>query len=231
MRNDGETDRKKYFTREDIEAFRTGSDPIMHPNSDWRKMVFNKFLLQTKNNINISGGTDNLRYFVSLGYLYQNGILKDAPNLPYDNNYKYNRYNYRANLDFKLTQTTTMKLGVGGNVGIIQEPNYNTDNPWIYATIWAVPMAGPGFLNGVRTLIPGRIQVESRDAFDCFYGNGYKQKYRTTLNIDAEISQKLDFITKGLSISIKGAYDNRFDLHKIVLVVLLNSKMFIMLLI
>lgn len=40
------------------------------------------------------------------------------------------------------------------------------------------------------------------------------QKYRTTLNIDAEISQKLDFITKGLSISIKGAYDNRFDLHK-----------------
>ena len=215
MRNDGETDRKKYFTREDIEAFRTGSDPIMHPNSDWRKMVFNKFFLQTKNNINISGGTDNLRYFVSLGYLYQNGILKDAPNLPYDNNYKYNRYNYRANLDFKLTQTTTMKLGVGGNVGIIQEPNYNTDNPWIYATIWAVPMAGPGFLNGVRTLIPwGVYPVESRDAFDCFYGNGYKQKYRTTLNIDAEISQKLDFITKGLSISIKGAYDNRFDLHK-----------------
>ncbi len=212
---DGETDKAKYFTREDIEAFRTGSDPIMHPNSDWRKIVFNKFFLQTKNNINISGGTEKLRYFISLGYLYQNGILKSLDNMPYDNNYKYDRYNYRANLDFKLTKTTTMKLGVGGNVGKTQEPNYNTDNPWVYATIWAVPMAGPGFINGVRTTIPwGVYPIESRDAFDCFYGNGYKQKYVTTLNIDAEVTQKLDFITKGLSISVKGAYDNKFNLNK-----------------
>lgn len=212
---DGEIDKAKYFTREDIEAFRTGSDPILHPSSDWRKIVFNKFFLQTKNNINISGGTENLRYFVSFGYLYQNGILKSLDNMPYDNNYKYNRYNYRANLDFKLSKTTTMKLGVGGNLGETQEPNYNTDNPWIYATIWAVPMAGPGFVNGVRTLIPwGVYPVESRDAFDCFYGNGYKQKYETTLNMDLEVTQKLDFLTKGLSISLKGAYDNRFNLNK-----------------
>lgn len=88
------------------------------------------------------------------------------------------------------------------------------------------------FLNGVRTLIPwGVYPVESRDAFDCFYGNGYKQKYRTTLNIDAEISQKLDFITKGLSISIKVHMTIVSIYIKIVLVVLLNSKMFIMLLI
>ena len=122
MRNDGETDRKKYFTREDIEAFRTGSDPIMHPNSDWRKMVFNKFFLQTKNNINISGGTDNLRYFVSLGYLYQNGIMDTRNN--------YNRLNFRANFDFEATDW----LKVGSNIVISNSEQYNPENSaWLAA--------------------------------------------------------------------------------------------------
>ena len=39
--------------------------------------------LQTKNNINISGGGQNVRYFVSLGYLYQNGVLKQTKYLDY----------------------------------------------------------------------------------------------------------------------------------------------------
>ncbi len=79
--------------------------------------MYNDLFIQSKNNINISGGNEAVKYFVSLSYLYQNGILKQFDALPYDNNFKYNRYNYRANLDFKLTRTTTMKLNIGGNVG------------------------------------------------------------------------------------------------------------------
>ena len=97
--------------------------------------MYNDLFIQSKNNINISGGNEAVKYFVSLSYLYQNGILKQFDALPYDNNFKYNRYNYRANLDFKLTRTTTMKLNIGGNVGQKQEPRASSDNPW-YIQIW-----------------------------------------------------------------------------------------------
>ena len=218
QQNDGVTDPSQYFTREAIEAYRTGSDPIMYPNVKWKDEMFNRFFLQTKNNISISGGGRNVRYFVSLGYLFQNGVLKQTDLLDYNNNYSYNRYNYRANLDFDLSRTTTLKIGVGGNVGKTRSPLTVADgNEWVYATIWAVPMAGPGFIDGRRTLIPSGFipsTIELRDGYSTFFGYGYSEAYRTTLNCDVELVQNLDFLTKGLSVSVKGAYDNRFNLTK-----------------
>lgn len=220
---DGVTNGKLYFTREAIEAYRTGSDPIMYPSMDWQDYCFNDVFVQNRNNINISGGNDNVKYFISVGYLYQNGLLKQLPGQEYDNNYRYDRYNYRANIDAKLTPTTTMKLGIGGVVGNTQEPRHvvsdtNQDqNPWVISQIWTHPFAGPGFVDGVRTVIPndfvplGEIM---RDGMFVFYGCGYTRKYNTNLNIDLDITQDLGFITEGLSIGIKGAYDNSFSLTK-----------------
>ena len=220
---DGVTNRKLYFSREAVEAYRTGSDPIMYPSINWQDYIFKDVFLQSKNNINISGGSDKVKYFISVGYLYQNGLLKQFPGQSYDNNYRYDKYNYRANIDAMLTPTTAMKLGIGGIVGTTQEPrnvvsDTNQDqNAWVISQIWTHPFAGPGFRDGVRTLIPqdmvplGEIL---RDGMFVFYGCGYTRKYDTTLNIDLDITQKLDFITEGLSFSIKGAYDNSFSLTK-----------------
>lgn len=60
------TNPKLYFTPEQIEAYRTGSDPIMYPNMDWKKYIFHNLYLQSQNNVNISGGNDNVQYFVSV---------------------------------------------------------------------------------------------------------------------------------------------------------------------
>ena len=216
QQNDRVTDKAMYFTREAIEAYRTGSDPIMYPNTKWGDYMYNDLFIQSKNNINISGGNEAVKYFVSLSYLYQNGILKQFDALPYDNNFKYNRYNYRANLDFKLTRTTTMKLNIGGNVGQKQEPRASSDNPWVYTQIWALPFAGPGIVNGVRTMTPGALTPVgvSRDGLSIYWGQGYNQEYKTTLNTDVDITQKLDILTKGLSVSVKASYDNMFRLNK-----------------
>lgn len=218
-KQDGITDEKLYFTPEQIEAYRTGSDPLMYPNMKWMDYVFHNVFLQSKNNVNISGGSENVKYFISVGYLYQNGILKDLPGQNYNSNYRYDRYNYRANIDAKLTKTTNMKLNIGGNLGKTQAPRVieDVDNPWVVTQIWSHPFSGPGFINGVRTLIPkGFIPVSDtmRDGMFTFYGQGYKQNYKTTLNLDVDITQKLDVLTKGLSASIKGAYDNNFNLLK-----------------
>lgn len=218
QQNDKITDPKMYYTREAIEAYRTGSDPIMYPNTDWGNMIFNKFFLQTKNNINISGGTEKVRYFVSLGYLYQNGVLKQFDFLPYNNNYNYNRYNYRANVDFDLTKSTKLKLNIGGDFDKTQEPR-STENiafGWTAVQVWSLPMISPGLVNGRRTLVPrGFVPgVEQRDGFYVFYGNGYNQFYKTTVNMDAEISQDLSLLTKGLTLSLKGSFDSQYKLNK-----------------
>ena len=63
----------------------------MYPSMDWKKYIFNNIYLQSQNNLNISGGSDNVRYFISVGYTYQNGLLKELPGQMYDNNYRYNR--------------------------------------------------------------------------------------------------------------------------------------------
>ena len=220
MRNDGETDARKYFTNYALNAYRTGSDPLFYPNVNWREKVLNDVFVQTKNNINISGGSKNARYFVSMGYLYQNGVLKQVESIPYNNNYSYNRYNYRANLDFSLSPSTTMKFNIGGYVGKQQAPlSVKVDgSEWNSITIWTVPLVSPGLINGRRTLVPEEsvptgIEL-GRDGYFTFMGYGYEQYYNTTLNIDVEINQRLDFITDGLSLTLKGAYDNNFNTHK-----------------
>lgn len=220
---DGVTDKKMLFTPEQIEAYRTGSDLMMYPSMDWGDYIFNDVFLQSKNNVNISGGSDKVKYFISIGYLYQNGLLKELPGQKYDNNYRYDRYNYRANIDANLTSTTLMKLGIGGNMGKTKEPRHvvsdtgQDQNPWVIAQIWSHPFAGPGFVNGVRTLVPQDLVPLGevlRDGMFVFYGYGYNQNYNTTLNLDVDITQKLDFVTPGLSVSVKGAYDNNFSLKK-----------------
>lgn len=220
---DGITDPKQYFTREQIEAYRTGSDPIMYPSMNWREYIFNDLFMQSKSNVNISGGSENVKYFVSLGYLYQNGLLKDLPGQKYDNNYRYDRFNYRANIDAKLTGTTTMKLGIGGNLRKTQEPRHvvsgtaQDQNPWIIAQVWSHPFAGPGFIDGVRTRVPQDLVPLGevlRDGMFVFYGQGYTRNHQTALNVDLEVTQDLSFITDGLSLSAKGAYDNYLGIFK-----------------
>lgn len=224
---DGDTNPRQYFTREQIEAYRTGSDPLMYPSIDWMKYIFNDLFLQQKNNINVSGGNDVVNYFVSVSTFHQNGMLKQLPGQPYDNNYKFNRYNYRANIDAKISPTTSMKLGMGGHLSQQQEPRHvvsdssHDQNPWVMTQLWTVPFAGPGFAgpDNKRTLVDASLlpaDVEAfRDGMFVFYGYGYQQRFNTTLNLTLDITQKLDFITKGLSVSLKGAYDNAFSMQKV----------------
>ena len=216
--NDGITDSKQFFTREAIEAFRTGSDPLMFPNTHWTEEMFRKAFLQSKNNINISGGSDKVRYFVSMGYMYQNGLLKQIPGVTYDNNFSYNRYNYRANLDFKLTETTDMKFNINGVIADTQEPIAGADNIWMRSMLWSHPTASPGTVNGFPVTVVATQALPDAltkwNGWEYYYWTGYRNKYKTTLGMDMNITQRLDFITQGLSLTVKGSYDTTMTMTK-----------------
>ncbi|WP_444104199.1 SusC/RagA family TonB-linked outer membrane protein [Bacteroides sp.] len=213
QRNIGIAEDQLAFTPYDLERFRLGDEPIMYPNIDWYDYLMNKAAMQTQHNVNVSGGTKDIRYFVSMGFLYQNGLFKKMEGLNYNNNYAYTRYNYRANLDVNLTRTTTLKFNMGGIVGNQRQPNSEIWKQFTYS----YPFFSPGVVDGKKVVnqisrfgdLPTSTQV-----FDKYYGSGYQRKISNNMTFDLNLTQKLDFITKGLSIDVKGSYNTDYSYIK-----------------
>lgn len=202
-----------YFQPDDLEHFRTGDSPILYPNVDWYDYMMNDMSFQTQHNVNISGGTKDVRYFVSVGYLYQNGLFKDLGGLDFNNNFGYNRFNYRANLDANLTPTTVLKFNMGGIVGSQLQPQKNV---WELLS-QSMPFASPGVVDGKKissnTERFGNYSMASQ-IIDNYYGDGNKRTVSNTMNFDLSLSQDLRFITKGLSLEVKGAYNTTYSFNK-----------------
>ena len=55
----------------------------------------------------------------------QDGLFKTFEENGNDKGFKYNRYNYRINMDINVTSTTSMQINLGGYLNDKQEPNYN----------------------------------------------------------------------------------------------------------
>lgn len=207
------------FDSYSIERFKKNDEPILYPNVDWRNYLLNKASVQTQHAVNISGGTSDVRYFISLGFLYQNGLLKQFKGMDYDNNYKYKRYNYRANFDFNATKTTTLKVGIGGRVGNRNEPiiGDNVNSIWTLIN-QSTPFSSPGIIDGQLITTPEeRFQNKinlGNSVLPKVYGTGYSTAIQNTMNLDLLVNQKLDFITKGLSVEVKGAYNTGYGFTK-----------------
>lgn len=207
--NDGKDPK---FTPEAVEAFRTHSNPIIYPDTDWMELLFKSSAPQTQGNVNISGGTERVRYFISMGMLDQKGFFKNH-DTRYDANFNFNRYNYRANLDIDFTKTTLVAINMGGRVEKRNFPRSGDDINQLFRRIyWATPFSGPGIVDG--KWIKGNSQylpVGLSDGLGNIYGRGYGSKTTNVVNLDLALTQKLDFVTKGLQFKIKVAYNSGYD--------------------
>lgn len=222
---DGVPEESLVFKPETIEAFRTNSNPMAYPNTNWADMLIKNTALQTQHNFTISGGSDVVRYFASLGVFTQDGLFNTFSDASgYDSNFSYNRYNYRVNLDIDVTKTTTMKINLGGRLNDKMTPNFDNGGSktieYLFRDIYeAVPFAGVGVVDGKY------IQVDERtfsnvgsgviDAMKNFYGKGYTTSSGNTMNFDFALEQKLDFLTKGLQAHVKGSYNSGITQTKI----------------
>lgn len=204
------------FTDYVLERFRLKDEPIMYPSVDWTRYLMNRSSMQTQHNINISGGSDDVKYFVSMGFLYQNGLFKQFSGLNYDNNYKYRRYNYRTNLDLKITKSTSLKIGIGGIVGNIGEPNNTYANgPW-YSLLITQPFAGPGIIDGklIKNDVVYYPGIQLVTGVEHQYGRGTTNSVNNRANFDLVLTQDLDYLLKGLSAELKGAYNTFYLFDK-----------------
>lgn len=193
-------------------------NPLLYPDMDWMDYLMKKSTLQTQHNVNISGGTERVRYFVSIGMMTQDGMFKtfESPNDKAEGNYKYNRYNYRTNLDFDLTKTTLLSVNIGGRVEDKTQPNpaLNRDasmNELFKRIYRASPMAGAGIVDGKWIKANSDyIKDPGEDPLEEYYGRGHFTFVKNVLEADFALSQKLDVFTKGLSVKVKGAYNTEY---------------------
>lgn len=91
----------KRFNNTELQKFKDGNDPL-YPDTDWYDLAY-KTGVQHRHNVNINGGSENVKYMASLGYLNQTGILPNAGR---------EQFNARTNLDMKINKRLSARMNL-----------------------------------------------------------------------------------------------------------------------
>ena len=219
QRNDGLGDA---FSQEALDHFRLGDDLIRYPNTNWRDLLVKDYSTQQRYNLNVSGASKAMKYFVNAGYLDQGGQFKTEANLPYDPSFSLNRYNFRSNIDVQLTKSLKASLNVAGYLekqnmpaGVINLFGEQRNNvlanlsPAFYILM---------FMNDMNSTDPGPTtpggqsitnSITPHPAFGQINRAGYTQQTRNNILASYSMDQGLDFVTKGLSAKVVMSFDSR----------------------
>ncbi|MDB5006715.1 MAG: SusC/RagA family TonB-linked outer membrane protein [Mucilaginibacter sp.] len=206
------------FTKNDLTLFQNGTDPYGHPNTDWYNQIFKKFSYQANTNLDISGGTTAIKYFISGGALTQNGLNRDFqdPTDQVNTNYYFKRYNFRSNLDLQANKTLNLRLDVTTRFSDLNQPGSENAINGIYNFAQETPFSAP-FLNpngsfayNYSKFTPGALPTLNAR----LSGDGYEHFRRTDYNVLFGAVQKLDNITPGLSVTARIAYASTDEFQK-----------------
>ena len=202
------------FSQEVMEHFRTGDMPRTFPNMDWIKYIMNDSAWQEQANVNVNGGTERVRYFVSAGFLNQDSLFKTFSDNK-NETFNYKRLNYRANLDIDVSKYSQLSITLGGRM-----QNRNTmggGEGFLFRYLQgATPYAGSGVDELGRHIVSDENFVGpfDRDALSNYYGLGYQLESANVLNFDIQYRLSLDFLTKGLSFKTKASYNSEYTAQK-----------------
>ena len=123
-----------YYQDEDILKYKTHADPDLYPDVDWIDTMYRKLAHNQRVNVSISGGTDVVRYFVSGSYYTESSIFKNAGNVyGYDSSISYDKFNFRANVDLNLTESTVLSLNLANIYETRVSPGTSSGTIWSWA--------------------------------------------------------------------------------------------------
>ena len=188
-----------------------------YANIDWQDEMFKSTALSYNTNLNISGGTSFVKYFVAFDFQNEGDMTKIWDNHQgYKGGYTYNRLNVRSNLDFQITKTTQFKVNLAGSNAQKKSPRfyYGNDGMFFQQQKWA----------GAYGMAPNLFPVQFSDGAWGYYPlvsnienspqsvatSGYELQTITRIFTDFALEQKLDFITKGLVARGTISWDNNF---------------------
>ncbi len=186
-----------------VQNYANGSDPWGYPNTDWFGDAFKTWSGQTKHNLQVSGGTETVNYFASLGYQHQDAYYKNSATF-------YNQYNFRTNLGAKVSNYITANLGI---MARREDRNFPTESAGSIfrmlmrgrptePEVWPNGLPGPDIENGQNPyVITTNATGYTKNPTDYLQGNG-----------------SLDITNpwiKGLKLTLSGAVDKTTNTNKI----------------
>ncbi len=101
------TIRKAPFSPDDMTKYKDGSDPWGHPDTDWYAAALKNWSPQSRHNLQLTGGSSNVKYMASLGYQNQDAYYKNSAT-------GYEQYDLRINLNAKVNKYIDLNLGMLG---------------------------------------------------------------------------------------------------------------------
>lgn len=201
------------FSRPELEILRLGLDPDLFPNVNWMDVVLRDGAKSQRSMINLSGGGKTARYYISGSYQNQEGMYKvDDALKNYNTNASFNKYTYRLSVDMDITKSTLLTAGVSGSLRKQNDPGVGSDAIWTalmgYNAITAPLMYSDG-------KIPASDDRDGNPDNDMDRFNpwvqgtmtGYNESWSNNIQTTLNLTQGLDFITKGLRFIGRFGYD------------------------
>jgi TonB-linked SusC/RagA family outer membrane protein len=190
---------------DDIELglFASGLDPDLYPNVNWRDVMLKEYTWNQQHHLSISGGGTNARYYMSLGILNKDAVFKqDVSANKYNTNVDYNKYNFRANIDANLTNTTILTLGLESVIITQNSPGYGDDNTALWlAQAGLTPVSVPVEYSSGQLPAYG-ANSNQISPYVLLNHTGYKKFYRNSNNLNVRLNQSLSMITEGLDFTL-----------------------------
>ncbi|MFD2570476.1 SusC/RagA family TonB-linked outer membrane protein [Spirosoma soli] len=191
------------FSDNDLALYKSGEDPIFHPNTDWYDLTLKPQALQTQHNLTINGGTEKVRYFVSTGFFSQGGQFNNTQLVKdFDANRKYKRYNFRSSFDFDVTKRLKASLDLSSQTENLTGSNNlngtaNNSARIIESIARANPLTSPGFIGDKIVDLTGLGTVTN--PLSTLFAEGYNRQFKNFLQGSLRLDYTLDFITEGLT--------------------------------
>ena len=207
------------YSAEQIEKYRQvcngeqmeGMDKYRYFNTNWFDELYRETAPIVKTNLQISGGNNRARYYVSFSYLRQEGMWESKwTNMMdrYTMQHILNRWNLRSNLDINVNKYLRVGLDLGGRIDNINQPTTPVFNLTTFGAVEANPMepvyTPQGYIYSSNTANnPARLLGSA----------GQEKNRRRSLYSTAEVNGYLDPITKGLEANLVVSFD-AFDVFR-----------------
>ncbi len=200
----------QYYSPEDIEKYRTNADPDLYPNVDWFDALFDDMAANQRVNLNITGGSDIVKYYVSGAFYNESSIYKNAGNIyGYNPSIRYNKFNFRANVDLNLTKSTVVNFNLANIYEKSFGPGYgDTDaDIWSY-TFMTSPNAFPVQYSDGK--LSGPTSDSGNNPWNMLAHSGYREQFWNSAQSLIGVTQDIGELwkpLKGLTANIKFSWD------------------------
>ena len=193
------------YNPKEIEYFRNGTNRELYPDVDWQDMAYRNYGVTHRADVEFEGGTNRFKYYTSLNYANQSGILGHNDMFTQYNSQLNKVYlNIRSNIDVTITDNTFLKLNLLGRIKEQNRPGTGMGD--IIGRLYKTPAAAFPVKTGTGHW--GGTSIYGYNPIADIADRGTVKAIRRSLLADMTLHQKLDFITDGLYAEALVAYDN-----------------------